>query len=151
MGGSHARWTAPPATRVAREYYINDAGRQMEILAVSLWLRYLEACGETLAFPADGYRGDYVQPVAALLREPRHGRGHHLAVRVVVEPAAQRGVERHPQHARRADLGSIGGHRPGPSPGGRFCPQSLWITLWADCGCKPQKARKCTLSCGVGQ
>ncbi len=105
---------------VAREYYINDAGRQMEILAVSLWLRYLEACGETLAFPADGYRGDYVQPVAALLREPRHGRGHHLAVRVVVEPAAQRGVERHPQHARRADLGSIGGHRPGPSPGGRF-------------------------------
>ena len=46
--------------RVAREYYINDAGRQMEILAVSTWLRYLERCGERLTFPANGYRGDYI-------------------------------------------------------------------------------------------
>ena len=46
--------------RVAREYYINDAGRQMEILAASTWLRYLERCGETFAFPANGYRGDYI-------------------------------------------------------------------------------------------
>jgi arginyl-tRNA synthetase len=53
---------------VFREYYINDAGRQMEILAVSVWLRHLEACGETLPFPANGYRGDYIVPVAAKLR-----------------------------------------------------------------------------------
>ena len=50
---------------VAREYYINDAGRQMEILAASIWLRYLELCGETFAFPANGYRGDYLRPIAA--------------------------------------------------------------------------------------
>ena len=61
----------------AREYYINDAGRQMDILAVSTWLRYLEICGETLPFPANGYRGDYVRPLAAKLHadgrpEPRH-------------------------------------------------------------------------------
>ena len=52
---------------VAREYYINDAGRQMDILAVSTWLRYLEICGEELPFPANGYRGDYVRPLAQLL------------------------------------------------------------------------------------
>jgi arginyl-tRNA synthetase len=53
---------------IAREYYINDAGRQMDILAVSTWLRYLEICGEELPFPANGYRGDYVRPLAQKLR-----------------------------------------------------------------------------------
>ena len=53
---------------VAREYYINDAGRQMDILAVSTWVRYLEACGEQLPFPQNGYRGDYVRPLAQQLR-----------------------------------------------------------------------------------
>jgi arginyl-tRNA synthetase len=52
---------------VFREYYINDAGRQMEILAVSVWLRYLEACGESLVFPQNGYRGEYIRPVATRL------------------------------------------------------------------------------------
>ena len=54
---------------IAREYYINDAGRQMDILAVSTWLRYLEICGEELPFPANGYRGDYVRPLAQKLRD----------------------------------------------------------------------------------
>jgi arginyl-tRNA synthetase len=54
--------------RVHREYYVNDAGRQMDILAASVWLRYLELCGEVLPFPANGYRGDYVRPVAERLR-----------------------------------------------------------------------------------
>jgi arginyl-tRNA synthetase len=53
---------------VAREYYINDAGRQMDILAVSAWVRYLELSGETLPFPENGYRGDYVRSLAAELR-----------------------------------------------------------------------------------
>lgn len=53
---------------IAREYYINDAGRQVEILAVSTWLRYLESCGEVLPFPSNGYRGDYVRPLAEQLR-----------------------------------------------------------------------------------
>ncbi len=50
--------------RVQREYYINDAGRQMEILGVSTWLRYLERCGEKFVFPANGYRGDYIVAIA---------------------------------------------------------------------------------------
>ena len=53
---------------VAREYYINDAGRQVDILAVSAWIRYLEAYGETLPFPENGYRGDYVRAIAVQLQ-----------------------------------------------------------------------------------
>ena len=49
------------------EYYINDAGRQMDILAVSVWLRYLELCGETVAFPSAAYQGDYIFDIAATL------------------------------------------------------------------------------------
>jgi len=54
---------------VAREYYINDAGRQMDILAVSAWVRYLELMGEALPFPENGYRGDYVRALAQQLRD----------------------------------------------------------------------------------
>lgn len=46
--------------KVQREYYVNDAGRQMDILATSTFLRYLELCGQTLTFPSNGYRGVYV-------------------------------------------------------------------------------------------
>ena len=72
--GRHAAFGATVANlleaagySVAREYYINDAGRQMEILAVSTWLRYLERCGEQFAFPANGYRGDYIIAIAQQL------------------------------------------------------------------------------------
>ncbi|MFO7641021.1 MAG: arginine--tRNA ligase [Candidatus Competibacteraceae bacterium] len=51
--------------QVHREYYVNDAGRQMNILATSLWLRYLEHCGEHFPFPSNGYRGEYVRDIAA--------------------------------------------------------------------------------------
>jgi len=50
--------------QVHREYYVNDAGRQMDILAASVWLRYLEECGEVLTFPSNGYRGEYVREIA---------------------------------------------------------------------------------------
>ena len=49
------------------EYYINDAGRQMDILALSVWLRYLELCGETVLFPRAAYQGDYIFDIAATL------------------------------------------------------------------------------------
>jgi arginyl-tRNA synthetase len=56
---------------VFREYYINDAGRQIDILAVSVYLRYLELCGETVAFPSNGYRAEYILPVARALQAQR--------------------------------------------------------------------------------
>lgn len=49
---------------VKSEYYVNDAGRQMHILAVSVWLRYLQQNGMQIPFAANGYRGDYVQDLA---------------------------------------------------------------------------------------
>ncbi|HLN49928.1 MAG TPA: arginine--tRNA ligase, partial [Steroidobacteraceae bacterium] len=64
FGASLANLLEAVGYRVAREYYINDAGRQMEILAASTWLRYLERCGERLTFPANGYRGDYIVAIA---------------------------------------------------------------------------------------
>ena len=52
---------------VHHEYYINDAGRQADVLAVSVYLRYLEACGETVAIPSRAYPSAYVQECATAL------------------------------------------------------------------------------------
>lgn len=66
-GASVANLLEAVGFEVHREYYVNDAGRQMDILALSVWLRYLEARGNEIIFPADGYRGDYVRDIAAAL------------------------------------------------------------------------------------
>ncbi len=50
---------------VSREYYVNDAGRQMDILGVSVWLRWLESKGTVIPFPEAGYRGDYIRDIAS--------------------------------------------------------------------------------------
>lgn len=57
---------------VDREYYINDAGRQADIFGISVWLRYLEANGTAIAFPAKGYPGEYVTAIAGSLADA-HG------------------------------------------------------------------------------
>ena len=68
VGATLANLLAANGYEVGREYYINDAGRQMDILAVSTWLRYLELCGGgAIAFPENGYRGAYVRAIAAKL------------------------------------------------------------------------------------
>lgn len=59
-GDCVARLLEAAGHTVHREYYVNDAGRQMAILAVSVWLRYLQACGEDVPFPAGAYHGDYI-------------------------------------------------------------------------------------------
>ena len=70
---------------VWREYYINDAGRQVDILAVSVWLRYLELCGETLPFPERGYRADYVKPCAQKLKDAKGARLIRNAAQVMTD------------------------------------------------------------------
>ena len=50
--------------KVTREYYFNDAGRQMQILGESVRLRYLERCGQTSEFPATHYQGEYIRDIA---------------------------------------------------------------------------------------
>jgi arginyl-tRNA synthetase len=90
--GRHAAFGATVANlldavgyRVTREYYINDAGRQMEILAVSTWLRYLERCGERFPFPANGYRGDYIIAIAQALHAARGAALRHPAAAVFAD------------------------------------------------------------------
>ena len=53
--------------KVDNEYYVNDAGRQMDILAVSIYLRYLSLCGENLRFPDNGYQGQYIKDIAQVI------------------------------------------------------------------------------------
>lgn len=49
---------------VEREYYVNDAGRQMDILATSTYLRYIELLGQAITFPKNAYQGSYVKDIA---------------------------------------------------------------------------------------
>ena len=58
--------------KVEQEYYVNDAGRQMDILATSIWIRYLQAETPELPFPNAGYQGTYIGELADQLRA-RHG------------------------------------------------------------------------------
>ena len=82
FGATLANLLAATGWEVHREYYVNDAGRQMNILAASVWLRYLELSGESFAFPANGYRGDYVVPIAEKLRAAEGDRLVHPAAEV---------------------------------------------------------------------
>jgi arginyl-tRNA synthetase len=52
---------------VTREYYVNDAGRQMDILGLSTWLRYLDQHGISVPFPPNAYQGGYVRDMAQQL------------------------------------------------------------------------------------
>lgn len=72
LGDCIANLLATQGYEVTREYYFNDAGRQMQILAESVRFRYLEACGLPVEFPDSHYQGDYIRDIAAeLFRE--HG------------------------------------------------------------------------------
>ena len=73
FGATLANLLRATGHQVAREYYINDAGRQVDILAVSVWVRYLEAAGRSRCpFPENGYRAEYVRPLATALQHS-HG------------------------------------------------------------------------------
>jgi len=67
-GASVANLLAVAGFKVSREYYVNDAGRQMDILATSVWLRYLSLCGEELVFPSNGYKGEYIYDISKALQ-----------------------------------------------------------------------------------
>ena len=55
--------------KVDNEYYVNDAGRQMDILTVSIFFRYLTLSGEKLRFPDNGYQGKYIKDIAESVYE----------------------------------------------------------------------------------
>ena len=84
-GDSLCKLLAYAGWDVTSEYYVNDAGRQMDILALSTWLRYLELCsppGEPVAFPPNAYQGDYVRAMARQMLAAHGGRHQHPPARV---------------------------------------------------------------------
>ncbi len=69
IGDALARLHEAVGFKVEREYYVNDAGRQMENLGLSISARYRELFGEPVVFPQDGYPGDYVREIAAEIKQ----------------------------------------------------------------------------------
>ncbi len=67
-GDALARLLAKAGYDVTKEYYINDAGAQVDVLARSAWLRYREACGEPVDIPEGLYPGEYLIPVGQALK-----------------------------------------------------------------------------------
>ena len=82
-GASLASLLAFAGYEVTREYYVNDAGRQMDILAVSAWLRYLELFDEPLPFPPNAYQGGYVREMAEQVKQAHGDRYVHPAEAVL--------------------------------------------------------------------
>ena len=64
LGDSIARLLEATGHDVTREYYYNDAGRQMRVLGQSTRARYMEVLGLEGDFPEDGYQGDYIYDIA---------------------------------------------------------------------------------------
>ena len=76
-GDSLARILAAAGHRVDKEYYINDAGRQTDILTVSVWLAALAEAGESPVLPQAAYPGDYIAQTARALPSDIKKRLHH--------------------------------------------------------------------------
>ena len=104
-GDALARVLTAAGNKVEREYYVNDAGRQMDILATSVWLRYLQALKLDVVLPENCYQGDYVtdmgkqladqygdayQVVAEEISNARDGLEDEQALDATIELAKQR-------------------------------------------------------------
>jgi len=91
LGDCVARLFRAMGYETIREYYFNNAGRQMRVLGASVRARYLELLGRSAPLPPDGYQGDYIREIAAALRD-RHGEalqdeGHDDVFRQAAEDA----------------------------------------------------------------
>jgi len=82
LGATMASLLSTVGFDVQREYYVNDAGRQMDILATSVWLRYLMLQGEDIEFPSNGYKGDYIKEISQQLVDAHGAAFRHTSRRV---------------------------------------------------------------------
>ncbi len=71
IGDSLARILEAVGYQVHKEFYLNDAGRQIRLLGQSLWVRYQELCGKSAPLPEDGYQGEYLVDIAKLLKKEK--------------------------------------------------------------------------------
>lgn len=91
---------------VTREYYVNDAGRQMDILVLSTWLRYLGLCGVSVDFPSNAYQGEYVLQMARAIfaqhgAQFRHGGTADVLKAAFAEPDEELRLDRLIELARQ--------------------------------------------------
>jgi len=68
FGAALANLLAETGFRIEKEFYINDAGRQVQLLGLSVFAKYNVLCGKEYPFPEDGYRGSYIDGLAAEFR-----------------------------------------------------------------------------------
>ena len=87
LGSALANTMQAAGYEVTREYYINDAGSQMEAFYRSVWTRYQQALGRDAQMPENGYQGDYIADIAAEIMETEGAGLLELA-----EPAAIRRI-----------------------------------------------------------
>ena len=78
--------------KVDNEYYVNDAGRQMDILTVSIFLRYLELSGEKVRFPDNGYQGNYIKEIVGSISE-RYGDTFQIESTLVFDGICKDGID----------------------------------------------------------
>ncbi len=71
VGDSLARILEATGFKVTQEYYLNDTGRQIDLLGESLWVRYQSLFGIEASIPEEGYRGEYLKGIAERLREKK--------------------------------------------------------------------------------
>jgi len=90
LGDTIARLLEATGYSVYREYYFNDAGRQMRVLGQSTQARYLELQGESYLFPEDGYQGDYIRDIAQELIDEK---GDSLIGQSDLLPFTEKAVE----------------------------------------------------------
>ncbi|MFZ4536503.1 arginine--tRNA ligase [Propionivibrio sp.] len=102
-GASLSNLLAYSGWDVTREYYVNDAGRQMDILALSAWLRYLELYAGAdggVSFPPNGYKGDYVRDMAEQMKIAHDGKYVRPAAAVLQDTPGLPDAERADDEAK---------------------------------------------------
>ena len=107
FGDALANLMAFAGWSVEREYYVNDGGAQVDVLARSAYLRYREALGETVEIPAGLYPGDYLKPVGEALAAEFRDRLLDAPEEQWLEPVRAFATERM-MEAIRADLAAFG-------------------------------------------
>ena len=106
LGDAIARLLEATGHQVTREYYFNNAGRQMKLLGESVQARYRELLGEPLALPEEGYRGEYIAEIARQLHAEHGERLRNEPATGAFKAAAERAIF----NDIEATLGRIGIH-----------------------------------------